>query len=204
MRTVETGFGNHCAAHSYHNLCLKCSSFVFALISASFCNFPFNEEISQISKQFFYNFLRGPSITHLLYKLSLWNVSYQTNAILKLIACYFQTICHQWLCGDCMIVSKLVVACGHINVLNEESHFHPIRDLANDPSSNKTEADILPSILHVKTVENQTSTLIRFYGTVWSTIWRRKRRFHIKSWSLNAKWYLEATTDWSGFHFCLD
>ena len=92
-------------------------------------------------------------------------------------------------CGDCMIVSKLVVACGHINVLNEESHFHPIRDLANDPSSNKTEADILPFILLVK---NQTSTLIRFYGTVWSTIWRRKRKFHIKSWSLNAKWYLEA------------
>lgn len=73
-------------------------------------------------------------------------------------------------CGDCMIVSKLVVACGHINVLNEESHFHPIRDLANDPYSNKTKADILPFILHVKTVENQTSTLIRFYGTVWSTI----------------------------------
>ena len=65
-----------------------------------------------------------------------------------------------------MIVSKLVVACGHINVLNEESHFHPIRDLANDPSSNKTEADILPFILHVKTVENQTSTLILWNSLV--------------------------------------
>lgn len=102
-----------------------------------------------------------------------------------------------------MTVSKLVVACGRNNMLKEESHFHPIRDLANDPSSDKSEADILPSILRVKTVENQTFTLIIMeqFGQSYD---EEREDFTLKSWSLNANWYLEATTDWSGFNFCLE